>query len=175
MNNKLILCMVLITIGCVSYLIQNEYMIILFPEKNLITSDNTRSKSIDVLLYTWTPQEHYITEKAALLPEQTPRKILHTLIQTWLNVQEYQKMPAPTLATIALSYDKKDLFLNFSHYPFAKERSTYAKLIWIQGLLKTINAYNQDIEQVYFLVDNKSLQDYELDFSYPWPIIGFLK
>ena len=175
MNNKVILSILLITLGCVSYLIHNEYMVILFPEKNLIPYSTTRSQPINTVLYTWTPQEQYATEKVTLLPEQTPQKTLHTLVQTWLNLQEYPQMHVPTLATSALSYDKKNLFLNFSHYPFTKESSTYTKLAWLQGLLKTIHEHANNIEHVYFLVDNKPLSDYELDFSYPWPITGFLE
>ena len=175
MKKSILLCFFLALGGSISYLLYNEYVVILFPETSLTTVLDKKTKPCEITLYTWTTQQTYVTEKKTLLPEQTVTKTIHHIIQIWLQAQDLQKNPPLSLESAALSEDEKLLFLSFSDYPFNKEDEIYTKLAWIQGLLKTISMYHKHIEHVYFFVHQKSLKDYELDFSHAWPITGFLE
>jgi hypothetical protein len=66
------------------------------------------------------------------------------------------------------------VYISFDRNPFDKQASTYTKLMWIEGLLKTIRDNESTVQQIYFLVHHQPLIDYHLDFSTAWPIVGFL-
>ncbi len=175
MKNKLLVWTLLLSAGALGYLIHNEHIIILFPETYSLESTSSQSKPSNISLYTWNQNGTYSKETISLMFTNTKRKNIEQIVKKWLLAQEYQTIPVTTLKNAALSFDEKDLFINFSSYPFNRQASIYAKLSWIQGLFKTIKEYNASIEHVYFLAQQKTLTDYELDFSHAWPIEGFLE
>jgi hypothetical protein len=63
--------------------------------------------------------------------------------------------------------------LSFDRSPFPTEWTTYEQWMWIESLLKTVRDNDIRIQRIRFLVHHQELIDYHLDFSNPWPIIGF--
>lgn len=52
--------------------------------------------------------------------------------------------------------------------------SIHAKLMWVEGLLKTIHSSGLALQSVHFLHNHQPLQDPHLDFTNPWPVHGFV-
>lgn len=66
-------------------------------------------------------------------------------------------------------------YISLDRYPFEPESSTYEKYLFIEGLLKTLRTLGTPLTHIYFLVHHKTLDDYHLDFSHPWPLKSFLE
>ena len=175
MKKILLVSLFLLLAGSISYCIYNEKILIFFPEQHNHLYGDQQLQSTEIPLFTWTSQQTYHIEHVTFLNETSEFKNFQNLITKWIQTQEHQAHPLLSVQKASLSDDHKDIFVHFSHYPFDKDASTYTKLAWIQGLLKTIHTHNKNIEFIYFFVDDKHLKDYELDFSRPWPIEGFLE
>lgn len=65
------------------------------------------------------------------------------------------------------------LIVSLSDSPLNPDASTAAKWHLIEGLLQTLREQIPALQQVTFLVNHQPLQDAHLDFTRPWPIIGF--
>ena len=178
MKIKLVLFTLSALTGALFYLMYNEHIVILFPQHHIKFNAQNSEQSLtatSILLFLPDTQNATFTTETAMLKRSYNTHSNHEqILQTWLNTQN-----APThkikLRSIALSPDQRNIFINFVDIsPFAHQTSTYNKLLWIQALFKTLHAYNNKLEYVYFLVNNKPVEDYELDFSRPWPIIGFI-
>lgn len=61
------------------------------------------------------------------------------------------------------------LYLNFSRSPLSKNDSIAKKVAILQTICKTVGANCKEIQWIYFLVNNNSAQDYDLNLSLPWP------
>lgn len=68
-----------------------------------------------------------------------------------------------------------EFLLSFNKPILFSDWSIDRKLLFIEGLLRTIRATNLKIERVYFLVQDTYMVDAHLDFSHPWPIEGFMQ
>ena len=69
----------------------------------------------------------------------------------------------------------REAFISFDRNPLAKEKSTFQKLMWVEGLLNTIKGSGLPIENIQLLIHHKPLSDAHLDFTHPWPISGYGK
>lgn len=59
-------------------------------------------------------------------------------------------------------------YLSCDQCLFESAQSTREKFFLIQGLIRSIKAAGISLKGVYFLVQNKPMADYHLDFSVPW-------
>ena len=116
------------------------------------------------------------TESNELLWSQDVAHNIRYLINSWLSfLDEEHVMRKKVLVThVLISSNGSDAYLSFDRNPLNKEASTYAKWMWIEGLLKTLRAQHITIPNIYFLVHHQPLQDAHLDFDNPWPIQGYL-
>jgi hypothetical protein len=80
-----------------------------------------------------------------------------------------------SLQSVILTPNEKDAYLSFDRYPFSPESPTVEKFMWVEGLLKTLRDNGISLQGVRFLVHHQEMLDSHLDFSNPWPGIGFLK
>ena len=90
-------------------------------------------------------------------------------------VEENSGVKLSHIEAISLSGSGSDLYISFDRSPLSKGSSTYEKLLWVEGLLKTVRANDSRIQSVHFLVHHQPLVDATLDFSYAWPIGGFIE
>lgn len=162
---------IMIGIGALAYAFHMNYIriIISYATPNITTKP---PQMIPITLYFVTSQDTYHTEKISCLPQETPTPLITHIITQWLKTNPLTV--SAVCSHCALSFDAKLLCIHFSEIPFHESWSTYQKLTWLQGLLRTIAEHNHSIEYVYFLVGEKQLSDAELDFSQPWPISGFV-
>ena len=99
------------------------------------------------------------------------------LINSWLILLDEEKLMTKKVLvqSVIMSQSGNDVYISFDRNPFNKASSTYQKMMWIEGLLKTIRDNNIKVQQVQFLVHHQPMHDLHLDFSSPWPIGGFLE
>lgn len=173
--------------GAFFYMIYQEKIMIIFPNaqnsKNTLQNQNhintggdiKNSTAIITLYLPNTLDGTYSTEKTTITTTGSAQDNHTAVISAWINAQI--NIPKKTaLQNVALSPSQKDVFIHFAGKAnlFDPQASTHDKLLLVQALLKTLHAYNNKIEYVYFLANKKPLNDYELDFSKGWPIKGFV-
>ena len=122
MKKSILLCFFLALGGSISYLLYNEYVVILFPEASLSTVLDKKTKPCEITLYTWNNKQQYAQEKTTLLPEQTVTKTIHHITQIWLQAQDIQKTPPlsleskiifsfQTLSKLGMQFYLKQMFI----------------------------------------------------------------
>lgn len=83
-------------------------------------------------------------------------------------------LPAANLQNVLISSCGQNAYLSFDRNPLPQECSIYQKLMFIEGILKTIRENGVKVSGIFFLVKHKTMQDQHFDFSRPWPVSGFV-
>lgn len=98
------------------------------------------------------------------------------LVAAWLSMLEDEQLLAKksSLQSVVSAHNGQELIVSFDRAPVNKNGSSAEKLFLIEGLLKSIRTALKTVTTVRLLVDHKSIQDPNLDFSRPWPVGGFL-
>ena len=102
-------------------------------------------------------------------------RTLQDLVTSWLSLlEEDRRMPEKiSLQSAMIDQAGTEAFISFDRNPLAKEQSTFDKLLWIEGLLRTIRTSGLPLQTIRFLVNAKPLTDIHLDFSHSWPVTGY--
>lgn len=165
-------------IGMLFYSWYNELVILRIPSKTSVAAiqkDLTVRKNTK-LSYAY--QGKFKSEEKELLhTANNPIKTLNSIITAWLTLLDEEELWPKKIALQSVLIDASggDIFLSFDQSPFSPDQSTLTKLMWVEGLLKTIRESSLGIKAVRLLVQNKPLQDSQLDFTHSWPITGYLK
>lgn len=180
-GNITILASSLFTILCsVAYFLYNQQLIIIKSpfgktyEKHAIEQVIAQKKKIKHFFW---HHDAWRQEIAEILWSDQKVQALCALITSWLTIVEEEKINTKkiSLQSIALSTTQQEVFCSFDRNPFNKQQSTYEKLMWIEGLLKTIRESGIKVQHIRFLVHHQPMHDAHLDFSNAWPVSGFLK
>ena len=116
------------------------------------------------------------TEKQDLLWVDNVEKNLFQLINAWLTLLDEERITAKKIMLqSALISPANCAYLSFDHNILNKEETVFKKWMLIEGLLKTILLNGISIQQVQFLVQHQQIHDIHLDFSFPWPLHGFMQ
>ena len=116
------------------------------------------------------------TEKQELLWSDSVEKNILQLLNAWFTLLDEEHVtPKKTMVQSALISTADCVYLSFDHNLFAKEETIFKKWMLIEGLLKTLHANDIAVSYVQFLVQHQQLHDAHLDFSFSWPIQGFIK
>ncbi len=109
-------------------------------------------------------------------PADTAQALTY-LLNSWFIVldEEHITEQKITVQSVLLANNNTQALISFDRTPFAKESSTFAKWLLLEGLLKTIRENGVAITDVVFLVRHQPLRDYHLDFTNPWPVSGFFE
>lgn len=160
-------------LGIIIFAIQHEWIIISIPaQTNEIAQQPTEKKIIS--LYFWR-NDNFICEQESLLWDKAPIENIHRVISCWLSTLEAEQYSIKKVSLeTAILAPNNILYISFDRHPFGKEFSTVEKLLWLEGLLKTLKETGISIHAVQFLVHHKPLVDGHIDCSRPWPIEGFL-
>lgn len=162
--------------GIVLYACQAQWILFRIPAINtekLIKSSSEITKKNVTLWYWHNDSWHH--ETVELLWSANQAKNIELLSNTWLSLlgEEGVITKRITVQSVALCQRNSEALISFDRYPFNREGSTFEKVMLIEGLLKTIRINGGVPQAVRFLVHHEQLNDYHLDFSNPWPIIGF--
>lgn len=115
-------------------------------------------------------------EKQELLWSDSVEQNILQLLNAWFMLLDEEHItPKKTMVQSALISTADCAYLSFDHNIFTKEETIFKKWMLIEGLLKTLVANGILLQQVQFFVQHQQLYDAHLDFSFPWPVHGFLK
>lgn len=165
-------------IGILCFLIQHEFILLRFPAMMTSYTDTpaalTHKK--EITCYKWHATA-WQEEQCLCLWSEKKETNIKQLITVWLPSLESEHtthIPKTTVQAVALNQAEHHAFISFDRNPLPQEGPFYLKLMWIEGLLKTMRDNSIALQSISFLHNHQILQDTHLDFSQPWPLSGFL-
>lgn len=172
-NYKYILALIISLIaGAIFFAFYNEWLIIKIPakleyHKNLLNI-NSQKKTIKLF---WWKNEKWNNEDVDIISSESNLQTLSNLINVWLSTTEEEgaNQKKVTIESMMIGTNNNS-FVSFNRNPFEKQSSIHQKIMWIEGILKTIRENGIRIQSIQFLVHHKPIQDYHVDFSKPWHI-----
>ena len=164
--------------GSIFYLYQESWLIINFPSKIVETERSTLKKNIyykSAMLYGWQGNK-LKNEAVEIISSDDNSETIRQLCNSWLKfLEDIDATSKETkIISVALSPSKQEAFICLNQPPFESQWSTYQKLLWIEGLLKTLRENKIAISFVRILNHHQPLQDDHLNFDISWPIEGFI-
>ncbi len=171
-----IILIVSFSIGTLYYAYKNQYIIIHY-NRNFKPGLISETKKRIITCFVW-QQQQWLQETTEVLWSDTNKsETLNHIMTSWFTILTDEGIYTKKLSIQAISLlpNNCDALISFDRNPFSKESSIAEKLMWIEGLLKTIREANLGIQSVFFLVNHQPMHDPHLDFSYPWPISGFVE
>ena len=102
--------------------------------------------------------------------------VVHYLASSWFKLLDEEKIlkKKVSVQSVILSLSGHEAYISCDGNFIPKELPTIEKLRLVDGLLKTIRESGVSLQSVQLLVHHKLLHDYHLDFSYPWPVTGYM-
>jgi len=158
------------------YAFNNQWIIIALPmkvrQKNPVQEGAITKKCI---MWYW-HRGAWQQEEVSLLWHEDLCIRIHTLIARWLSiVQEEQAWPECTpLQTLIAAPNGDHLYCSLERSPFSVHMAIKDKLLWIEGVLKTIRSNETKVRGIQLLVQHQPLIDAHLALNCWWPIEGFL-
>lgn len=174
-----ILIFITFSIGVLSFLIYKDILVINFLNRNnyqdipVSSFDNFYSKKT-LNFYFWKDELFNFESKQFVWFNDKSENLKH-FISDWLKLlQDENILSNPIrIENVAMNKDEDIAFISFDQSFFETTWSIFEKWNCIESLLKSIREANFKIKEVYFLVNNKIMEDYHLDFSNSWPIYGY--
>lgn len=166
-------------IGSLFFLIYKDILVIKFLHGNnsnniSISSFNNFSSKKDLKFYFWKDEIINFETKNFVWFSDKSENLKH-FISDWLTLlQEENILSNPIyLNHVAINKDEDVAFISFEQSFLEPSWSIFEKWNCIESLFKSIREADFKIKEIYFLVNNKIMEDYHLDFSNSWPIDGF--
>lgn len=155
----------------------HDWIIIRIPmQKTTEKAQPVRQKNErkQATLHFW-HHETWHTEVNDILFCQDIAQTAQHLVQAWLTVLEEEGLGEKKVPLQSVLICPSGLcYISLSRNPFSSEETTWEKLMWVEGLLKTLRNNTPAIKQVQLLVNHKQLHDPHLDFASPWPVTGWI-
>lgn len=169
---------ILFCAGLLSFLLYNRYIIFNLPIKTKHTEGNLahlKKKSSSATLYFW-KNDRWHSEKSTVLWSHDVSDVMRQLIKQLLDIFEQEGIieKQVSIEQLLLTAHNTQALVSFDRSLFDKKSSTHYKLMIIESILKTIRENNIVIKELLFLTHYKPMHDSELDFSHPWPVVGFI-
>lgn len=175
-----ILVIVSMVCGLLLYAYTHEWIIIQYPahmtapeSAHQIVANQTIKKRVKLIFWR---HGKWNTEHQELIWTPQTNTNIHYLINSWLTLLDEETIldKKVTVQTVIMNASGQEAYLSFDQNPLNPELSTHAKLMIIEGLLKTLRDNGIKITSVRLLVHHQPLVDDHLDFANPWPLTGFL-
>lgn len=171
-----IVCVLLMAFCYFAY--HQQWIIIQGPRSSSQSISEATKKSVTkkrVKRIFWRHDAWHTEETELLWADDKAENCMH-LITSWLTLLDEEAVMEKkvSLQSVVFSPSGIDAYCSFDRNPFDKNDAVFDKLMWVEGLLKTMRENDIKIQSVQFLVHHQSLHDFHLDFSNPWPITGFV-
>ncbi|MBA2307383.1 hypothetical protein H0W26_04590 [Candidatus Dependentiae bacterium] len=161
--------------GFLFYALYNDYIIIRLPSRGgIMIYEHPPVKRKNATFFYW-HQGKLAFEEKMILSSTDMVFALTELVTHWLATveQEGASVRRVNLDTVLLDRSGTEAFISFDRSPFIASQSTFQKLMWIEGLLKTLNEAGLSVHKVRFLMKSKPLVDPHLDFNHSYPLTGY--
>lgn len=165
-------------LGMLLYAFTNDWIIIQIPSSaQSFLADyraNQTAAKKKITLFFW-KDEKWHHETIGMVWSDVKTENIQYVIAHWLKLLDEDDMMHKKISiqSVLISPSGADAYVSFDRYPFAQDATIHEKLMWIEGILKTMRENKIPVQAIRFLVQHKPLQDPHLDFNNPWPIIGF--
>lgn len=176
MNKRLLILLSALSmlLGILLFLVQYEWIILRLWQSPAAPTNMLYQKKRCQLHY-W-HHDNWRSEKDDLLWSSDNAANLATLITAWLSLCEVEQIVAKKISiqAVVLTPNSSEAYISFDRNPLNKTWSIKEKIMFFEGLLKTVQETTIPITQIRFLVDHKPCTDLHLDLSFSWPCSGFL-
>lgn len=165
-------------VGLLSCAISQRWLIIRMPGSAYYQQTSTGSaQRKTVTLHYWHHETWHSEDTSILWHTNRTAQTINYLVSAWLCLLDEEKAmdKKVTLQSVVISPTGTQAFLSFDRYPFNPQSSTHTKLMWLEGLLKTLRSNNVGIQSIRLLVHHTPLDDDHLDGSIAWPLTGFIE
>ncbi len=162
-------------VGLLFLALQNNLIIVRSPFQKETTWDLSGVEKKKIKLFYW-HHDKWNHESKEIIWSPNKTLTIKYLIDSWLTLMDEEKLmeKKTSLQSAIIGSNEHDVYLSFDRNPFSKEVPVFEKWMWIEGLLKTLRDNDLKIQNIRFLVHHHDMHDSHLDFSNPWPSIGFL-
>jgi hypothetical protein len=163
-------------IGCFYLAVERDFIIIRFNNYSDTPEQSATLGKKQVHLYYWNHNK-WINEPVEIIWSSHINQTIIYLLDAWFTLMEEEKIieKKVSVQSALFAEDNKILLLSLDYNPFSSDSSTFDKWMIIEGILKTLRDNGIKVQGVKFLVHHHEIYDYHLDFSNPWPAIGFAK
>lgn len=171
-----IICFVTFLCGILFFSYYYEF--ILFNPPKVTTQqakEMLRHEKKSVTIYFW-HQDEWQKEDTEILWSNDQATSAQYLIRSWLNLLDEEKITSKkiSLQSALLSPSGNELYISFDCNPLEKEAEIYKKLMFVEGLLKTLKNNDLEFSFINLLVHHQPINDNHLDFNQSWPCQGFI-
>jgi hypothetical protein len=162
-------------IGMLFFGWHNELIIFRSPFNRIIHAIPDQSTTKKIVLSYWHNNQWH-TEENKIIWSDDPMHNVTYLVNNWLSLitEIHNLSPQIKLQSALIGISGYDLYLSFDTNPLPMSWSIHAKLMFIEGLLKSLRTNDIPLQTVQLLINHKPLIDAHLDFSQPWPVSGFV-
>lgn len=179
--NLALIIMGCLLIGALFFLFQRNWLMLQWPIKTaFFDGASIKKESISkrtVSLYWWKNEKFYHEDEIAIWHDGNDTDNIKHAVDHWLfrMAQEKILLPAIAVDSVALSADGQSAYLSFNQSFTWVEWSIMKKWMLIESLCKTLKSTELAVKNLVFLVKQEPMEDTHLDFTYPWPIDGYLE
>lgn len=165
--------------GLLFFLIEREYILIqcsFFSSKNNLHPHITTKRNI--ILYCWNGHKVLDHQTSLVWHRARADNNVTLLVSTWLQFAHQENIITDNIdveCAFVSPQHPTELYLSFNHSPLSSQWSIQKKIFFIESLLKTITQAQFPFQHIIFLVNHQPMSDEHLDFSYPWPLAGFVE
>ncbi len=168
-------------IGALFFLFQRNWLMLQWPIRTaFFDGASIKKESISkrsVSLYWWKNEKFYHEDEIVIWHDNNGTDSIKHVVDRWLlrMVQEKILLPSMIVDSVALSSDGQSAYLSFNQSFMWTEWSIMKKWMLIESLCKTLKSTDLSVKHLIFLVKQEIMEDIHLDFTYPWPIDGYLE
>jgi len=163
--------------GIIFYLYYNQWIIISFPGFSRYSANQQITQKKPIELFLWSHQQWKKERVEIIWYKGDTRKQIEQVISRWLAVCEEEKIikNRVSLQSVIPSIDSREFFISFDRSFFDLQNSTYDNWMILESLLKTIRESETDVLRLRFLLHHQLWEDEYIDFSFSWPIHGYIE
>ena len=178
-KNIIILSLISCLVGIILYAFARDWIIIRSPIRRSYETDclkNGATNKKNVTLHVW-KNGKWASERTEIVCSEHKADTITQIVTHWLKLMEDEQSSSEHIyvESVLLTPSGTDAYISFDRYPFAHESCIYTKLMWMEGLLKTLRENKVALQGVRFLIHHTTLYDEHLDFSKEWPLTGFME
>jgi N-acetylmuramoyl-L-alanine amidase len=178
-KHTVFLSSVSLAIGILFFCLYNNWVIVTlsapgFIKRQPIAIPNTPKRIFSL----WYWHNHQLKqEKKEILWSDNVLANCSRIMKAWLSILDEEEVTSKPCSCNAVAFSpyQQELLVSLDQGLFSLESSTYDKLMLIESLLKTLRAAHISSGSVRFLVHHEPLDDPHLDFSFSWPLDGFVE
>lgn len=161
--------------GMLFYGFYNKLIIIRLPQRTYDARYDRRAFRRSTRL-TYYNGERLIDEDRELIYSADLQTTMQDLVAAWLTLLDEERLLSKKVGvqSVILDPHKNTAFISFTTNPFTRKQSTYEKLMFIEGLLRSLRASNIPLKKVQLLAGHTPIIDDHLDFSHAWTVQGYL-